>query len=196
MTTIIKNWNTDENYWDLNTAIKTVAVFNHLYKTDKSKNKTESSKLMWAIALLIDPNEANPWRNVSPLDKKNLIALDYLNDVNFNWSDSRVLELIDNYKNLCITIAERSLIEFEDKLASRARFISTTEYSLDYYEEDPRTGKEKLFKGTATQLDKMMVDTVKIYDQLKIIKQQLSEEAIDGTNKGGTVESAGESGLL
>lgn len=196
MTTISPNWNTDLNYWELNTAMKTVAVFNHLHKSDKSKSKENSSKLMWAIALLIDPNEQNPWRNTNPLDRKQLIANDYLNNPTFNWEDDSVKKLIDEYKSRCLTIAQKSLVEFEEKLSQRAKFISETPYTMDYYEEDERTGKTTTKKGTATQLDKMMSDTVKIYEQLRIIKQQLTEEAIDVTGKGGAIESASESGLI
>lgn len=195
MTTLSPNWNTDLNYWSLNTAIKTVAVFNHYYKSDKSKDKKESSKIMWAIALLIDPNEKNPWKNTNPIEKKKLIATEYLNNPDFNWEDPKIQELILNYKNRCLTVAEKALIEFEEKLADRANFLSNAEYTFDYYEEDER-GKLRLMRGTATQLDKMMTDTKKIYDHLELIKQQLIEESINTVGKAGAVESASESGLI
>lgn len=194
MTTLSPSWNTDINFWILNTAIKTLAVFNQYYKSDKSKDKKDSSKIMWAIALLIDPNEKNPWKNVNPVEKKQLISTEFLNDPKFNWDDEKIQNLILNYKNLCLTVAEKSLVEFEEKLADRARFISNAEYTFDWYEETERG--VKLMKGTATQLDKMMTDTKKIYDQFELIKQQLLEESINIVGKAGAVESASESGIL
>lgn len=196
METLSTNWNPDLNYWDLHPTLKTIKVFRDYYEADKSKKKEKSSKILWAIALHIDPNEKNPWRNTNPLDRKNLINIDYLQDPTFDWNNIQILELSNKYKELCLSTAEKSLVEFEEKLADRAKFISETKYTLDYYEENSKSGKLTIIKGTADQLDRMMVNTAKIYDQLDIIKQQLAQETIDSIGKGGNVESAGESGLL
>ena len=51
-------------------------------------------------------------------------------------------------------------------------------------------------KGTADQLDKMMVNTVKIYQQLEQVKEMLDKESIEGHGKGGAIESASEQGLI
>lgn len=190
-TPITKIWNTDENYWALNPIMKTIKVFREFYEQDKSKGKEKSSKIMWAIALYKDPNEANPWRNTSEADKKLLISEDFLRDKKFEWEDSVISSLISIYEEFCLTIAEKELVRYEKKLSQRGDFINETDYSLDEYDED--TGK--VVKGTADQLDKMMVNTVKIYEQYDVIKAMISKEA--GTYvKGGSKESAGESGLL
>jgi hypothetical protein len=194
MTTISPNWNTDLNYWDLHPAIKTFALFNNFYSSDKSKDKESSSKIMWAIALYIDPSDKNPWRTTNPIDKQKLIAEDYLNNKEFNWEDPGLKQLIEEYKDKCLTVAEKALVELEEKLADRARFIKETTYTLDYYEETERGWKLK--KGTADQLDKMMVNTKKIYDQYELIKQQMQKESINGVIKGGAIESASEKGEL
>ena len=36
MQAITKNWNTDENYWQINPIMKTISQFNKLYTSDKS----------------------------------------------------------------------------------------------------------------------------------------------------------------
>jgi len=77
MRAISKNWNTDENYWQMNPIIKTISQFNKLYTSDKSKNKQKSSKIMWAIALFLDPNDSNVWRNVFQFLLRVCIILTY-----------------------------------------------------------------------------------------------------------------------
>lgn len=188
---ITKLWNVDENYWLLNPIMKTFKAFKDFYEQDKSKNKEKSSKIMWAIALYSDPNEANPWRNSSDSDKKELIATDFLGDKKFEWEDSYIANLINCYEENCLTRGERELVRFESKLTDRGNFIHETNYSLDDYDED----SGKIIKGTADQLDKMMVNTIKIYEQYDLIKAMISKES--GIHiKGGAKESAAEQGQM
>lgn len=188
---ISKVWNTDENYWLMNPIMKTIKVFREFFEQDKSKNKDKSSKIMWAIALYKDPNDYNPWRNTSDIDKKILIAEDYLLDKKFNWEDHFIESLIDAYENFCLTIGEKELVRYELKLSDRGNFLHKTHYSLDEYDEE--TGKVN--KGTADQLDKMMVNTVKIYEQYDLIKGMLTKEQ-SGQTRGGSKESAAETGKI
>lgn len=192
MTSLSRNWNTDENYWSLHPQMKTIKVFRDLYERDKKKSKKESSIMMWAVALMVDPHEQNPWRNTNPLDRAKLIAEDYVGDVNFPWEDEDIQLLIDTYKDHCLTAGERALISLEKKLTDRARFIDDTDYSMDEYNEE--TGK--IDKGTADQLDKMMVNSSKIFEQLDKIAEMMNKESIEGQGRGGAVESAGEQRII
>ena len=192
MTSLSRNWNTDENYWSLHPQMKTIKAFRDLYERDKKKGKNESSTMMWAIALLVDPHELNPWRNTNPLDRTKLIAEDYIGDVDFPWEDDDIQLLIDTYTDFSLSPAEKALVQIEKKIADRGRFIHKTDYSMDSYNED--TGKVE--KGTADQLDKMMVNTVKIYEQLEKVKEMMDKESVEGHGKGGAIESAGEQGLI
>lgn len=196
MESLSKNWNTDENYWVLHPQLKTVKLFKDLYSSDKSKKKIKSSKLMWAIALYIDPNDQNVWRNTNDKDKKELIATDYLEDSKFNWEDKLTQELIEEYKSRCLTIPEKELVRLLTKLEQRGKFLDSTNYSLDAYKEDSK-GKITLVKGTADQLDKMMASTGKIYDHLLKIQQTISDEASLKTRlRGDEVESATDAGMI
>ena len=188
---ISKVWNTDENYWLMNPIMKTIKVFKDFYEQDKSKNKEKSSKIMWAIALYKDPSDYNPWRNTSDNDKKILIAEDYLLDKKFNWEDPFITNLIDTYETFCLTIGEKELVRYELKLSDRGNFLHKTHYTLDDYDEE--TGR--VSKGTADQLDKMMVNTVKIYEQYDLIKGMLTKEQ-SGQTRGGSKESAAETGKI
>lgn len=190
MTTIVRTFETQENFWQINPSFLTIKKFKEFYNSDKTKEKAKSSQVMWAIAFLIDPHTDNPWKNLANEDKRNLIYTDYYK---INWDDYE--ELIDEYYNRCLTPAERNLFDIIEKMNERAKFIKNTEYSLDQYEE--MDGKTKLVKGTAVQLDKMVVDTKKIYEQLDQIQQMVNKENTDnGKTKGGMQESAAEKGLL
>lgn len=186
---ISKNWNSDENYWVLNPIMKTIKKFSVLYEGDKTKNKDKSSRLMWAIALLMDPNDANPWRNISEDEKKELIAEDYLRDKKFNWDDPSIKELVDTYENFCLSLAEKELYRYNQKLTQRGDFIAKTTYTMDFYDED----SGKVIKGTADQLDKMMLNTGKIFAEMEMIHEKLVKELDLGEGRGGQTESASES---
>lgn len=192
---LLRNFNTDENFWETNPIFKTVKIFEEFYNKDKTKGKKKSSQIMWAIAFLVDPHEHNIWKNLTELDKKVLIQDDFLKNDKFKWSEYQ--ELIDEYYNRVLSIPEKDFQELIDKMNERKEFIKLTPYTLDSYEEDPSTGKLRLIKGNAKDLDKMVVDTAKLYEQLEIVKAKLERsKAIDGETKAGMQESATEKGLL
>lgn len=195
MESIVRNFNTNDNFWETNPSFTTVKIFNDFFTADKTKNKSKSSQIMWAIAFLLDPHHDNIWRNLSDEDKRLLISEDYLKDKSFNWNDYQYL--IDEYYNRCLTIPEKDYLELIDKMTERKNFIKNTPYTLDSYELDDITGRTKLIKGNAKDLDKMVVDTVKLYEQLEIVKDKLEKSKhADGETKGGMQESATEKGLL
>lgn len=195
MTSITRNFNTDENFWDTNPSFKSIKAFSEFLEKDKSRKKGKSSQIMWAVAFLVDPHQDNPWKNLSDTDKKLLIVDDYLKVKDFKWEDYTLI--VDEYYKRVLTSAERDYFELVEKMTERKEFIKTTPYSLDSYEFNEKTGKSKKIPGNAMALDKMVVDTVKLYDQLEIIKQKLEKQAqIDGETKAGMQESATEKGLL
>jgi hypothetical protein len=191
MTTISKQWNTDENYWNLHPQNKLIKAFGDLFDSDKSKTKENSSKLMWAIALYMDPHEDNPYKNLGFDEKQHIIATDYLKDKKFNWEDKAIVNLVETYEESCLTLLEKELYRLEEKVRQRGNFLKTTTYTLDSYGE---TGK--LVKGTADQLDKMMLNTSKIYQQVAEIRSRLEEEKSSSKLRGGAAESASESKLM
>jgi len=191
---VLSNFSVDANFWDLNQLMRVPKLFASFYKEDKSKNKIESSKIMWAIALFIDPSDNNPWRNVLKDDKIKLIETEYMQGEGFKFADKGIKELCDVYLDRCITIAEKELVNLENKLQERGEFIKNTMYCLDSYEETEKGFKK--VKGTAEQLDKMVVGTYNIHKQYNQIKKDIQEEANSGRTKGGQNESASEKGVL
>lgn len=194
MRSIAKIWNPLENYWELHPIVTTIPEFNKFYKEDKSKNKEESSRKMWAIAFYVDQNDDNPWRNIIDEDKIKLIEEDYMKGYKFKLSDPKIQLLIEAYLNNCMSIPEKELYILIKKLQERSEFIKNTPYSLDYFEETDKGFKK--IKGTAEQLDKMITGTYNIYKQIDQITKNIQEDANKGATRGGVTESASEKGVL
>ena len=191
MTSMAKVWDPEHNYWESHPMMKTMKTFSMFYNKDKSKNKKESSKIVWAIAMCVDPHQDNAYKNHATKTKQELIAENHLFDKKFNWEHPEIVELIEAYKELCLTVSENELINAEEKLVQRGAFIKKVNYTMDEYGD---TGK--IEKGTADQLDKMLLNSGKIFAVIDEIREKLAKEELDGQLKGGATESAAESGLL
>lgn len=192
MVKLAKTWLVRENYWTLHPMVQEFGAFKKLYNKDKSKGKSKSSHLMWGIAMLIDPHEDNKIRNESLQMRKDLIALDWFEDPKFNWDHPEIEELTKQYTDFCLTKLEKELVRLEKKVEQRGDFMDQTGYTLDSYDDTSK----KVIKGTAAQLDTMMVNTIKITDALEAIKEKIAKEDLDGQLKGGAVESAADRGEI
>ena len=177
------------NFWKTNPGFTYFEVLQEFDKNDKTKGKAQSSKVMWAIALLIDPSKDNPYRNMKFHDRKELIATEYLENKNFDWSKYQVF--IDEYEKRATTEIEQQLHRFKIKMEERQAFIDGTRYTLDQY-----TDEGKLIKGTADQLDKMMINTDKITNQYEKLMEIVGKQGDKSSAKGGREKSASEKGLL
>src|SRR5690606_25229769 len=165
-------FNTDENFWELYPEFKLALSFKDLYKSDKSRNKESSSRVMWYVALTTDPGSR--YYNL-PIEEKHLVlGLDYMEDEKYYEKHQKKLDqLIEDYKMTILTPAQRHLLEWDKKIDERSKFINNLPYNLETYED----------------LDKMMAKTQKVYDILKKIKEDLSREEGDGQGKGGQQKS-------
>ena len=47
----------NKNFWEVNPQLVYIPPFSELYNKDKSKNKEKSSKNMWCIFFMSDPDE-------------------------------------------------------------------------------------------------------------------------------------------
>lgn len=166
------NFNTDDNFWELYPDAKLALSFKDLYKSDKSRNKESSSRVMWYVALTTDPSSR--YYNLPIEEKHNVLGGDYMDDENYYSKNQKKLDqLILDYQLTKLTPAQRHLIEWDKKIDERSKFIASLPYDIQTYED----------------LDKMMASTQRIYDILKKIKEDLSKEEGDGQGKGGSMRS-------
>lgn len=177
---VLTNFDIDTNFWQVNPQFKIPKVFKDLYTKDKSKNKDKSSKLMWAVSMLIDNSQDNKFRNLLYSDRKALIAEDYIGDPEFNWDSDEMTILIEEYIKFNTTKIEKSLMIYEQKLEERDKFIKDVQYTLD----------------NAAQLDKIISSTKSIFEFITKLKDEISKEAQSGETKGSMIESIGEQGLI
>ena len=117
----LTNFDIGANYWEIDPQLKVIEPFATLYKEDKSKKKSNSSLTMWAIALFADPESR--FKNLSEDKKKELIEKDYIRHKckDFDWKS--LAEGIEVYRSLYITQAQRSLIDWENKLKEMDDFL-------------------------------------------------------------------------
>src|SRR5690606_5933242 len=77
----ISNFNTDENFWELYPEFKIAMSFKDLYKSDKSRGKESSSRIMWFVALCHSPRSR--YRNLEINDRYEVIGEDYMDNPNY-----------------------------------------------------------------------------------------------------------------
>lgn len=162
--------NIEEDFWMLNHEIKYLSPFSNLVDLENS------SRIMWAIYLVIDPN--SKFARLPQELKEEEVINNYLKIDNFKFSDYE--EYIIAYKELLLTKTQRLYIEWENKLEERNKFIAEYKYDIDTFE----------------MLDKMMASTSKMWEQYFKIKDQMIEEENKSQLKGGRKESKSERGEI
>jgi hypothetical protein len=175
-TGILNNFETNNNFWKVNKQLCIPEEFESFRYNDRSRDKEESSKIMWAIALLLDPD--SKFKRLRLQDRKTLIAKDYIKNEKFQWDKYK--DIILMYEKLILTPAQRQLSELERKLDERTEFLNNTPYNDESYE----------------MIEKIRKNTSDWYDDLERIKDKLEREDDGGVTKGGSEESAVEKGLM
>ena len=177
---VLDNYREGVNFWNANPQY--MIIFKDLYTEDKSKNKEKSSTIMWAVFFYIHPR--SDFYNLP--DKDVILARDFIKDKSFKWES--YADVISRAEEAILSQAEKSLVSWDKTLKKRDEFIHSQEFTLDNYNEEGR-----LVKGTADQLDKMLANTNKLYQEyFKILKELKNEEDIRG--KGNKIKSLSDSG--
>lgn len=166
----------DQNFWEVNSDYLLISEFKNLYDSDKSKNKTNSSKILWAIYFAYNPE--SKFYNIP--DKLNILAKDFIKDSKFKWTS--VKEIVDLYKSSVLSDAERALVTWGEIITMRDESLK-----LLYKQAIEAKDTDELVK-----LDKMISNTPKLFEDYKKIKKDYEEEKV--TKKGKTIVSLSESG--
>lgn len=175
---LVERINVDENFWILNPEVKYFSPFTQLFDEDLSKNKEKSSKIMWAIFLFTDP--ASKFNRLAAEDKEVEIKNNYLKDEDFTFEEDTVKLYVEAYKNLLLSKAQREFLNWERKIEERNKFLAGLTYDVDTFDT----------------LDKMLVNSSKIWEQYQKIKAQMEEEDSKSQLKGGRKESKSERGEI
>jgi hypothetical protein len=168
----------DNNFWNINVELIILKEFNEFRNKDKSKDKVDSSKIMWAIYFAYHPES----KFFSLPNKQIAIATDYLKDPKFNWDKHS--KLIDTYCSLVLSDAERALVNWNEIMVMRDNSIK------ELYKKAIANGDtDELVK-----IDKMLANTPKMFEDYKKIKRDYEDEKT--TKKGKNIKSLTESGEI
>lgn len=172
---IINNWDIDANFWEINPQVKVPEIYRSFFKSDKSRDKKESSIIMWGVALFTDFD--SKFRQLSKKDKQDLICKDVYKNVNFNWkSVEPLIEAWEIFKPVTI----RQMMQWERLMAEKDVYLSKLSYDGD----------------NAEIIEKLLLSNTKLYKEYEEIMNRLAQEDNHGTVKGGGQESLLESGEI
>ena len=168
---------TNSNFWKSFPELKFVPVIGELYDKDKSKNKTKSSKIMWAVHMCETPDS----KLYNRPDKYDEVQNRFMKGENFKWSSNQLL--LESFRDSALSDAERALTDWNELMNLRRTNLRRlyTELIVDKEVDDIDTKALK-------ELDAMLAATPKLFDDYKKVKADFVEELIH--KKGSKVKSA------
>lgn len=178
MESVLSNYEEGKNFWKLYPSYKVPKLYKQLYTNDKSKGKSASSNLMWALHFLFDKSEDNPWARFDQESRVEVINEDVLLKKEFNWKPYS--ELMDYTQNMLWDEMDRMYYTLVNKMDQRSTLLKDTDYSIE----------------NAASLDKLFISTDNLREELKKMKDGLTGKGNAGKSKGGMPESAGEKGEI
>jgi hypothetical protein len=172
---ILNGFDTDVNFWKLNPQLKVPLEFADILKQDKSKNKSKSSQIMWAIALLVDPD--SKFSNISYYTRRDMISKDFLKNPDFDWDVYK--DAVVFYERSLITPAKRQLMVWNKKMDEKTLYLDTLTY-----------------EDNADTIEGLLKTNVKLFEDYERLLKLVDKETNEGSTKGGAEESASEKGLI
>ena len=163
------------NYWDTHPNINNLSCFRELYTSDKSKEKTSSSNVMWALEMLCTNDSKNVMRNMTRNEREQELLDNYLTSEEFE----KVLAYEKDFENYKMSYLSKRFRFYQKLLEQREDYMAGLNYETN-----------------ASQLDDMLVRTPKIWGEFLKIKKELDAEELVGHVQGGREESASEKGLI
>lgn len=158
-----------ENFWELNHHLTLVSPFSKLYKEDKSKNKEVSSKIMWCVFWMKDPDEEyNKFYRIGEEERLD-ICKSFCKE--FNPDKTIIADCLSRYESLCLDADEMAYKLQKDQLISLSRFLTEQPINLETV--------ETLIKLKA-QMPKIFQDFDKIS---KMYEKNKTEKRIYGGRK-------------
>jgi hypothetical protein len=158
--------NLDNNFWKEFPELIFPEPLNKLYTSDKSKDKAESSKIMWAVYMVSSPSSMY----YNHPNKEEVIARDFLKEPKFKWSS--IQNILDFYKTGILSIAEQSLTSWNDMMRLRDSNLK------ELYKQASELGLEGLKE--LGEIDKMMANTAKMFADYKKIKEDFDVDKTKG----------------
>lgn len=123
------NKNQSGNFWELNPHIIYVEPFASLYSRDKTKTKDLSSKEMWCILWLTDPDEeVNKYYRIVDKEERLNVCKAFYKD--FDPEHPLIKDALEKYPFLCMTADELAYKLQKDQLIEISQFLSRQDINL------------------------------------------------------------------
>jgi len=182
MESVLANFDIDDikNFWKIYPTWKTPKDFNSLYEKDKSKEKSESSLIMWAVCHMFDKSEINPYRSMDSKDRIEVINDDILNNHEFDWEKYK--DVVKLTEKILMTEEERAYYSFLEYAENRRRFIDDQNKELNF--------------EAIKSLDEVIRRNKSIAEELDRLKSIVEQTTDSGKVKGDRIESAREKGYF
>ena len=148
------NKNQTGNFWELNPHMIYVDPFSNLYTLDKSKDKEQSSKDMWCVLWLTDPDEeVNRYYRI-PKDERVQVCLNF--NPKFDQDHPQIQECLAKYPYLCLTADELAHKLQKDQLIEISQFLSSQVIGMDNVKDiiDLKAKMPKIYQDFE-KIDKM-----------------------------------------
>jgi hypothetical protein len=172
---IIESWDISANFWEVNPQLRVPEPFSGFYSQDKSKGKSHSSKLMWALAFFADFD--SKYRALSENERKRLVSEDILKEPGFDWNTiSDYVKAWDMFKS----VPMKQMCEWERLMNEKTEYMRTLKYNAE----------------TADEIEKRLLSNTKLYSEYEEIMARLIQEGEGGTMMGGGMESLTERGEI
>ena len=177
MSAVVSKYEESAIFWKVNPQFQAIEPFKTLYKSDKSKNRQDSSYCMWAISLCFDAD--SQFFGMVEQDRKDMIAKDLMEDPTF-FTKPDIQILVESYKKVTDTQARRQLRVWAAKMDEKAKFIEELKYS-------PATWK---------MIDELLGNNTDLYQEYSRIEKMILSEGAGDSVEGGSEESLSEKGAF
>jgi hypothetical protein len=178
---LVSSFTPDANFWELNPLFTVAGPQKQIYLSDVSRDKVESSKLMWFVAFCYDLDPKNIFSRLQQDEKHSLVGKDFMDEEGFYKRNKSTLDpIIEFYCKCQDTAAKRQLRVWNLKIDEKTKFMQETVYD----------------EATYQMLEAMMKSNKEIYINYKQIETDLNKEEVGGAVKGGKVESLSDSGQI
>lgn len=178
MESLLSNYSEKNNFWKLYPTFLVPKIYKNFYESDKSKNKKDSSDIMWAMIFMFDKTAENPYRFLQKEDRIEVINDDILNNSKFDWKQYE--QLVEYTRNIHMTEIERTYYSFIEKMEQRRKLIEDSEYTLE----------------SADSLDKIIKNTESVRKEVENLEKLVHLQETEGKTKGEIILSATEKGQI
>ena len=155
---IRKDFNPEQNWWELNPHMIHVKPFSTLYAEDESKDKHISSRHMWCVYFMNEPDELINLYYRLPEDERLEVCKQY--NPLFDPEQETIAECLEYYPDVCLTLIEQTLKNTKDMFHKRNAFLKKAEYNFE----------------TMTQLDNAIAKTPKLEEDFDKVYQKYVEQ--------------------